>query len=354
MILTLREEWLKQGYRVHIVTAMINENLFPGLLDDDTITVLSHHGDNSGWNNIRSLWHFYFLHNQQPHYDGCLFSGVYAPLALRSIHASRNLYYCHTPPRFVYDLRQYYSRNSTFWLRPALALFRHVTRITYENSVKGMDSIIANSNNVARRLKRFLGQDAAVIHPPVDLEHYYWNVAGDYYLSTARLEPYKRVDRIIEAFRQMPEKRLIVMSSGSEESRLRDLAQGAANIEFTGWCSEQKKAELLAKCIATIYIPMDEDFGISPVESMAAGKPVIGVAEGGLLETVQPNKTGVLIPEEPTPNTIIHAVGQLNRDSAEKMRSSCESRAQQFGTSRFITQIMYLLAENRSQKGKIE
>ena len=94
------------------------------------------------------------------------------------------------------------------------------------------------------------------------------------------------MDLIVKAFKKMPDKRLVVVSGGADMPGIKQIAEESPNIEVLGWISEARLCDLMGRCIATIYIPRDEDFGISPVESMAAGKPVIGVQEGGLLETV--------------------------------------------------------------------
>jgi glycosyltransferase involved in cell wall biosynthesis len=199
-----------------------------------------------------------------------------------------------------------------------------------------MDHIVANSENVRNRLNHYLGLDAEVIHPPCDVSGYQWQGQEDFYLSTARLEPYKQVDRIIEAFRDMPDKKLVVASGGSDESRLKRLAQDADNIYFTGWISEEELKRLVGTAIVTIYVAKDEDFEMSPVESMAAGKPVIGNAEGGLLETVVHEETGILLPAYPEPSDIAEAVRNLTPKRAQDMRHACQERASQFSRERFL------------------
>ena len=113
--------------------------------------------------------------------------------------------------------------------------------------------------------------------------------------------------------------------------RLQNLATGYSNISFTGWCEDEQWQQLMGESIATIYIPIEEDFGMSPVESMAAGKPVIGVAEGGLLETVVNGETGVLI-EDVSVDAVAEAVRFMSKDKASTMRAACENRAQLFRT----------------------
>jgi glycosyltransferase involved in cell wall biosynthesis len=159
-------------------------------------------------------------------------------------------------------------------------------RLAYERAVRGMDTLVTISETVRKRFRKHLGHDSLVVYPPCETDRFQWMEEGDFYLSTARVDPLKRVGLIVKAFKEMPDKRLVVVSGGADLPGIRRIAEGSLNIEILGWVDETTLTELMGRCIATIYIPRDEDFGISPVESMAAGKPVIGVQEGALLETI--------------------------------------------------------------------
>lgn len=147
----------------------------------------------------------------------------------------------------------------------------------------------------------------------------------------------KRVDLIVSAFKKMPDKKLIVASGGSELEHLQHLASNAPNITFTGWIDHEELVRLMGNAIATIYMPKDEDFGISPVESMAAGKPVIGVNEGGVMETVMDGETGTLIAAKV--GKIVREVDALNPKSAAAMQKKCETVAQKFNTDFFLSRL---------------
>jgi glycosyltransferase involved in cell wall biosynthesis len=266
-------------------------------------------------------------------------------VAVHSHPHGANLCYCHTIPRFAFDLRQYYLESLPRWQRPALRTLIAYVRPRYREAMQRMDLIMASSQNVRRRIEHHVGLPAQVVYPPVDVDRFRWLRQGDYYLSTARLEPYKRVDRIVEAFRQLPEKRLIVTSGGSQLGELKRLAKRAGNIELTGWTDEETLRDLLGGAIATLYVARDEDFGMSPVESLAAGKPVIGVAEGGLLETLTDRVTGILLPPDPSAADVAEAVRWLTPERAAPMRESCEKHASRFHRSRFLALVRDLLAE---------
>ncbi len=279
-----------------------------------------------------------FLEN----YETVVYSGFYSPLAVKNHLNGKNILYCHTPPRFIYDQKKFYLTRLPIPLRPLLQMFSNYLQPRYENSINNMDVIIANSVNVSNRIQHYLGKQSTVIYPPCDTKRFQWLGQDNYYLSMGRLDPLKRIDLIVQAFLKMPDKKLIIASGGEELIRLQKLANQANNIYFTGWIDDQKLAELVGKAIATLYLAKDEDFGMSPVESMAAGKPVIGAAEGGLLETIIPNKTGLLL--EPSIEAICQAIATITPKMALNMRNDCEEQAKHFQTEIFLEKMQSILS----------
>ena len=279
-------------------------------------------------------------------YQWVLYSGIYSPISVCNRRQASNIYYCHTIPRFAFDLKDHYLNRLPLWLHPVYLLFGRYMAFKYKKALAQMDIIIANSDNVARQLKHHFGANAQTIHPPVDIESFKWQSQRAYYLSTARLESYKRIDLIIDAFKGLPNKKLIVASGGSEFARLKERAKGHANIQFTGWLDDESLQDLVGNAIATICIPINEDFGMSPVESMAAGKPVIGVAEGGLLETIINRKTGFLIGANPCIEELRQAICAMTPQRALKMRSACEQHALRFDKASFINQMSCILGKH--------
>ncbi len=293
---------------------------------------------------LQALSHFTTRTAFLKEYDLAMFSGSAALAAVANHPEGPNVVYCHTPPRFAYDLQGESLAAIPAWQRPVAAAFLAYVRRRYESSIRKMDLIFVNSGNVQHRLRQYIGLDATVVYPPCDVERFRWLGQDDYYLSGARLEPLKRVDVVIEAFKSMPDKKLIVASGGTEEAALKKLADGASNITFSGWSSDQELATLVGRSIAVIYVPVDEDFGMSAVEAMAAGKPVIGVAEGGLRETVVDGQTGKLTPADPGPEDLINAVQAVTPSAALEMRTACEQRARRFSRERFRQDISQLLS----------
>lgn len=299
-----------------------------------------------GWRTVQRFLSYRLKTKFLREYETVIYSGQDSPLAVVNHPGGKNILYCHTPPRSLYDLKDY--RLSALSPGQALAhrLYNRLFQPLYESAIGKMDVIIANSVNIQKRIKTYLHKDAVVVHPPCDIEKFPWMGQGDYFLSFARLDPLKRVDRIVKAFIKMPGKRLVIASSGPELEKLKALARGSKNISFAGSVADDELRQLVGQALATVYIPKDEDFGISAVESMAAGKPVLGVAGGGLLETVIHGETGILIEEDPTPENIIQAVQELDAGRALAMRHACEKQAANFSKTIFLEKMKILIDEN--------
>lgn len=334
---------LQKALNANVCVASIAKDSFNSI-DHRHVLTIGHHWKLPVIPTVHGLWCFYkktFFLNK---FTGpVIFSGNNAVCAVHNHPNGQNILYCHTIPRFAFDLYDYYKDRLPFWQKPIYDALCILVRRTYLSSLRKMDTILVNSKNVKQRMKKYTGYDSDVVYPPVETEKYTYIKTGDFYLSTARLEDYKRVDLIIKAFRKMPDKRLVIASSGRQAEHLKDLARGATNITFTGWIKDAELKKLVGESLATLYMPIDEDFGISPVESMAAGTPVIGVNEGGVLETVEHEKTGYLCP--PTEKDIMAAVIYMTREKALSMRKRCEERAKNFDKSVFVSTVRKYLRE---------
>jgi glycosyltransferase involved in cell wall biosynthesis len=295
------------------------------------------------WRIPEAIFNFKFRSRGMAEAQSVLYSGFYAPMAVHQQRHGRRIYYCHSIPRFAYDLYQPSRARFPLPIRWIYDIAAAWLRREYRRAILRMDVVLVNSENVRRRLREHVGIEAEVVFPPVATKRFSWRSNGDTYLSLARLTSNKRVDVIVKAFLEMPQRRLIVLSGGPELGRLKALAAEASNIEFAGWQSEEDLSDCIGRARAAIYLPIDEDFGLSPVEAMAAGKPVIGVAEGGLLETVVDGETGVLIQGELTSAKVIEAVARLETLGPEALRGACERRAALFDESVFIRRMRDML-----------
>ena len=328
---------------VDLVTAFVNENAFDKRdIQCNSLISLTSSTSLPGWLTIKTCRAFEKKTKFLQDYETLIFSGSNAPLAICNSRAQQNVYYCHTPPRFVYDLKDYYLESVQLWQKPLLKFLINRLQPQYESAVRQMDLIYANSINVQQRLAKFLDVKSEVLYPPCKIDRFNWVSSGDYFLSTARLEDYKRIELIVKAFAQMPDKKLVVTSGGSQFERLRDIANNCKNIFFTNWVTERELTSLVGNCLATIYIPNDEDFGMSPVESMGAGKPVIGVDEGGVRETILHDETGWLLPSNPTVEQLVDLVYGLSKAEIIKMKPSCIERSLDFSEGKFYAKFKEL------------
>ena len=193
--------------------------------------------------------------------------------------------YVHTPMRYAWDLMNLYISNSNHkkFLKPIIRYQIHKLRIWDQLSSQRIDKIIANSNFTARRIKKYWGRESKVIFPPVDVDKFnYKSNRGDFYLSVCRLVINKRVDLLVRAFNHL-NLPLVIVGDGPEKENLKKIAN--KNIEIIGFQNEQKLIELMETCKTFVYAGI-EDFGISIVEALAAGAPIIAYGKAGILDTV--------------------------------------------------------------------
>ena len=222
-------------------------------------------------------------------------------------------------------------------------VFRGVCKL-YEHwlkqALKRAERVFANSVSVQRRFKQHLNVDTEVLYPPVDLNGFANEADDGYFLSTARLEPNKRVTSILAAFKQLPGQTLLVAGGGSLAAELQSQYADCENIHFVGWQSREHIQGLYNRCRALIYLPENEYFGIAPVEALAAGKPVIGVAEGGLLETLSDSRCGIMLKPDFSIEDLCGTIESLGQDGEAEFR---RQHAAQFSAEYFYQSIQAAL-----------
>ncbi|KKP59432.1 MAG: Glycosyl transferase group 1 [Candidatus Magasanikbacteria bacterium GW2011_GWC2_34_16] len=200
--------------------------------------------------------------------------------------------YCHTPARFLWaDSHEYLTdlKRSRF-VKIILPNLLHRLRLWDQMSMQRVDNVIANSETVRKRINKYYRRDSQVLHPPVDTHLFsISNNIANYFVAGGRLVPYKRLDLVIKVFNRLQQP-LKIFGTGPELPYLKKIAKD--NVEFLGKVTEAEKANLLSHCQAFIH-PQLEDFGITPVEAMSAGRPVIAYGVGGATETIIPGETGV-------------------------------------------------------------
>ncbi len=255
--------------------------------------------------------------------------------------------YCHTPTRYLWsDAHQYLEElHYPRFFKRLIPLVLSRLRMWDWHAAQHVDRFVANSNFVAARIRKYYHREATVIYPPVDVQAYVQDALpterGNYFVLIARLRPYKRIDLAVTAFTKMNIP-LVIIGTGEEELRLR--ARSQDNITFVGAVSEAEKRQWLAGARALIH-PQEEDFGITAVEAMAAGRPVIAYSAGGALETVIPNLTGVLFDEQCWEGL---ADAMIRFDDTQFDPAKIRAHASQFSQERFVRE--FSLFVDRSWK----
>ena len=263
-----------------------------------------------------------------------------------------HLCYCHTPTRYLWsDTHQYLNElKYNKWVKKAISLILSRLRLWDFNAAQRVDHFIANSQMVAGRIKKYYRRDSVVIYPPVETDKFSivdHLPSGEeaYFLAGCRLAPYKRIDLIIEAFNKLGDAyRLKIFGDGIDEKRLRKLAQSNPRIEFLGRVSEEEKVKLFQNALAFIN-PQEEDFGITPVESMAAGRPVIAYNKGGAKETVIEGKTGLFFGEQ-TADSLAAVLRRFRNEDFNPQ--AIRAHAENFSVANFQEQIEKFIAEKKS------
>jgi glycosyltransferase involved in cell wall biosynthesis len=248
-----------------------------------------------------------------------------------------HLCYCLTPTRFLWLYEQYRQREQiggalNAALQPMLALLR---RWDYA-AAQRVDHFIAISRTVQERIQRIYHRESVVIHPPVDTSYFTPDLSvskraksSDYYLIVSRLIPYKRIDLAVEAFRQLPTEKLVIVGDGRDLASLQ--ASAGSNVTFLGHQERSAMRELVRGCKAFLF-PGLEDFGIAPVEAMAAGRPVIAFGGGGALDTVVPGVTGEHFAEQSS-----HSLAEVLAafDPGQYDPAACQAQAARFSSANF-------------------
>jgi len=250
-----------------------------------------------------------------------------------------HLSYVYSPMRYAWDLQFEYLRAERAQSGLKGLLLRwllHRLRIWDCRTAAGVDHFAAISAFVARRIAKSYRRDAEVIAPPVDTEFYVpGGERGDYYVTVSRLVGYKRVDLLVQAFRELPELRLLVIGEGPELRSL--MAAAGANVEFAGRLAPELLRDRLQRARAFLFAAV-EDFGIAPVEAMACGTPVVALRRGGAAETVAGLEaeapTGVFF-EEQSAAAIVAAVRNFEKASHRISSQACRARAEHYSAARF-------------------
>jgi glycosyltransferase involved in cell wall biosynthesis len=263
--------------------------------------------------------------------------------------------YVHTPMRYAWDAQHEYLSGTGYdrGLKGWLARWMlHRLRIWDARTAAGVDSFLANSQFIARRIWKVYRRPARVIYPPVDTAAFSLSEnREDFYLTASRLAPYKRIDVLVDAFAQLPDKRLVVVGEGPELAKLR--AKAGRNVTLAGYQDPAGMCDYIRRARAFLFASR-EDFGIVLVEAQAAGTPVIAFGQGGALETIRglddPHPTGVFF-EEQTAGAVVAAIRTFERQQHRIKPADCRANAMRFGIERFHREFLDHVATERRAFG---
>lgn len=262
-------------------------------------------------------------------------SGAFSHAAITGPQ-TKHLCYCHSPMRYAWDYTHEYlaEKNLNPLTEWAVRRMLHDIRQWDRAAADRPDKYLANSKHVAKRLKKYFQVEADVLYPPVDVDRFYpYEEADDYFVIVSALTPFKKIDLAISAFNKMG-KRLIVIGDGAHRRALEALA--GPTVELLGRKTDEEVRRYLQGARALIF-PGEEDFGITPVEAMACGKPVIAYGKGGVTESVVEGITGVFFPEQ-TVESLEAAVAKFFTLEKSFDADIIHERAEQYSRDQFRDQ----------------
>ena len=238
-------------------------------------------------------------------YDLIISSSWAVAKGVKKNNSQTHICYCHTPIRYAWDLYDEYTSNLS---QPKKFIVQKTLQYIQKWDISTLDRVdyfIANSNFVAERIKRIYGRESTVIYPPVDVDKFSLYINKEnFYITASRLVPYKKTKLIVEAFINMPTKKLVVIGAGDEYKDIKQLSKNNKNISILGFCDDRTMVETIHRAKGFVYAAI-EDFGIVPIEAMACGTPVIALNDGGTAETVIDGVNG------------IHYINQTKKDIYE-------------------------------------
>jgi len=270
-------------------------------------------------------------------YDLVWTSGIWAVFANKQ--NPMNVWYYHGTNRPIYDLHERYSSHFNHIARLGFKAWANIWKRIEKKAVTYVREIVVNSYNVKNRVLKIYNRNSSVIYPPVDIKKFHHAESEGYWLSVQRIVPEKRVDLQIEIFRKLPNERLIIVGKSEYETwyekKIAEMVKNTNNVEWLGSVDEKTFIDLYAHAKGIIQTPVDEDFGLVPIEAFASGKPVLAVNEGGFKETVKPFAGKLINP--PYLENFVKAIKEFD-ESAYDPRI-IQKWARSFSVERFRKQI---------------
>lgn len=287
-------------------------------------------------------------------YDFFIFSNNWSHFAARK--HKPNMWYCFSPPRVFYDLYDVFAKREPFMTRQIFRIWVALHEWISVKFVGHVENFITISKNVQKRIRKYYGAYSLVVYPAIDISKYKFKKYGDFWLSVNRLYPEKRVELQINAFNKMPDEKLLIVGSFTPGDHSNKYASGVLknlpqNVKLIGTVPESELIELYATCKGHITTALDEDFGLTPIEAMASGKPTVAVKEGGYLETIEDGVTGILV--DANEMAIINGVKMVSKDPG-KYRTNCENRAKDFDIPAYIRKMEDIIDSIQTKKSNLD
>ncbi len=278
-------------------------------------------------------------------YDTVISSSITFSKGLVLSLKTKHICYCYSPTRFLWDRHNEYENKS--WQS---VLARHLLRIWDHQASARVDEFVAISEHVRDRIRKYYHREAKVIHPPVNnfkftVLNFNSNLKSkiknsDYYLIVSRLFPHKNIDIAIEAFNKL-NLPLIIIGDGPEFKNLKSKIQNLKLIQMLGFVSDDKLFNYYQNCKAFI-MPQEEDFGLTPIEAMSYGKPVLALRKGGALETIVEGVTGEFF-DDPIPEGLADGIRRLNENYYKYNSETIKRQSQKFSRDIFCQKILELV-----------
>ncbi len=280
--------------------------------------------------------------NLKRKYDFYIISGDWAVSG--AVHNKPNLEYVHGALNEIWSLKEYIKKDLSFTGKPTFEIWTRYNRYLHKKYFKHVEKITCNSENTKNKIKKYLERDdVTVIYPPIEIEGFRYKKPKNFWLSVNRLVDYKRIDIQMKGFSKLPDEKLIIVGSyekGCEhhEKHKKDLKKiKPKNVELIHWVDRKKLLDLYAICKGFITTSEEEDFGMTAIEAMAFGKPVIAPNSGGYKETIINGKTGVLM-DNLSVEVLVKAVKEVGKNP-EQYKDACIGQAKKFDTKIFIKKI---------------
>ncbi len=258
---------------------------------------------------------------------------------------TKHICYCYSPTRQIWDL--HFETDTPYSI--IYNLSQHFLRIWDRQASDRVDEFVAISEHVRGRIKKYYRRDSTVIYPPCNTNHKFEILNSkqilnpDYYLVVSRLYRHKNIDIAIEAFNKLNSS-LVIIGDGPEKERLKSRIEKGKNIKLVGFVSDDELSSYYQNCRAFI-MPQEEDFGITPIEAMSYGKPVLALRKGGAIETIIEGKTGEFF-DDPIPEALADGVRRLNENYQNYDQDFIKKHTEKFSGTKFREKILKLVYNN--------